>query len=252
MWAYTLHHTRRLTTASGSVEGRTGCGAGGGFSPVGFMFAPTNDHSTIVPYWPVTLSPPPWAVQYPWLSHRSLTSELQLWPCTAEVNYCPVLKRMQLTFTEWVESLNTGKDGRGKTYRSCQKHGSLSMHDLLSTGRHLLGVSLITTLKSHFCTAVPTQNATENSCNISYAQNTTAPQPYVFLTGIRRLLLTNKGRSAVPSVKNFQGQLRSLQSVSVLTPFRTLLLRVHWKGMQLNLALISASRSRDATNPNVG
>ena len=33
----------------------------------------------------------------------------------------------------------TCEDGRGKTYRSCQKHESLSLHGLLSTGRHLLG-----------------------------------------------------------------------------------------------------------------
>jgi hypothetical protein len=53
---------------------------------------------------------------------------------------------MQLTCTVWVESLNTRDDGREKTYTSCQKHEILSSHDLLFTGRHLLGVSFITSL----------------------------------------------------------------------------------------------------------
>jgi hypothetical protein len=37
----------------------------------------------------------------------------------------------------------------GKTYRSCQKRESLSLRDLDATGRHLLGVSFITSLKSN-------------------------------------------------------------------------------------------------------
>jgi len=46
---------------------------------------------------------------------------------------------MQLAHTAWVESLNIRDDGWEKTYRSCQKHESLSLHGLVSTGRHLLG-----------------------------------------------------------------------------------------------------------------
>ena len=57
-------------------------------------------------------------------------------------------------------SFNTREDGREKTYRSCQKHASLS----LSTGRHVPDVSFITSLKSHLRTALTTQNTRENNC----------------------------------------------------------------------------------------
>jgi hypothetical protein len=40
-----------------------------------------------------------------------------------------------------------------------QKHKSVSLHYLLSIGRHLLGVSfIITSLKSYLCTALTTKN----------------------------------------------------------------------------------------------
>ena len=67
-----------------------------------------------------------------------------------------------------------------KTCRSCQKHESLSLHGLLSTGRHLLRVSFITRLKSNLCIALATHNTTENNYISSNAQNTTAFQPKVF------------------------------------------------------------------------
>jgi hypothetical protein len=82
----------------------------------------------------------------------------------------PSLKRMQLTFTACVESLNTHDDGQVKTYRSCQTHETLLLHYLLSTGRHLLSVSFITSLKSNLRTALST---IQNICIISHAQNTT-------------------------------------------------------------------------------
>jgi hypothetical protein len=109
--------------------------------------------------------------------------------------YRRLLKRIQLTFTVWVQSLNTPYVGGEKIYRSCQKYDSLSLHDLLSTGHHLLGVSFTTSLKRNLCTALSKQNTTENNCIISHAQNTTALQPNVFLTGIHLLLVTSKGRS---------------------------------------------------------
>jgi hypothetical protein len=56
---------------------------------------------------------------------------------------------------------NTRDDGQGKTYRSCQKHESVSLHDLLSTGRHLLDFSFITSLKSNLCTTLTTLNTAE-------------------------------------------------------------------------------------------
>jgi len=53
-------------------------------------------------------------------------------------NCCFSLKRMQLTRTAWVESLNIRDNGWEKTYRSCQTHEFLSVYGLISTGRHLL------------------------------------------------------------------------------------------------------------------
>jgi len=41
--------------------------------------------------------------------------------------HCRLLKRIYLTFTAWAVSLNTREHGLGKTYRSCQKHTSLSL-----------------------------------------------------------------------------------------------------------------------------
>jgi hypothetical protein len=79
---------------------------------------------------------------------------------------------MQFVCTAWAEALNSRDDGRRKAYRSCQKHDSLSLYDAISTGRHLLGVALVTSLKSNFCTALTTQSTTENN-SISHAQNMT-------------------------------------------------------------------------------
>jgi hypothetical protein len=63
--------------------------------------------------------------------------------------YCPLLKRIQLTFTGWVEALNTQDAGQGKTYRSCQKYAYHFITKLFNknTGRHLLWVSFIRSLK---------------------------------------------------------------------------------------------------------
>jgi len=104
-------------------------------------------------------------------------------------SYTPLLKRMQLTYTVI-----------GKIYRSCQKHGSLSLHCLPSTGRLMLHVSLTTSLKPRLRTAQTTQNTIENNCTISQAQNTTALQPNVFLTGIHRLMVRDNRRPAFPTV----------------------------------------------------
>ena len=51
---------------------------------------------------------------------------------------------------------------------------------------------------------------------ISHAQNTTAFQPNVLLTGIHRLLDTHVERSHLPSANQGQGQLLTPQSVTVL------------------------------------
>ena len=121
--------------------------------------------------------------------------------------YCLLLKRMHLTFTAWVGFRNTRDDGGGQTYRAFQKHESVWLRNV-STGRHLLCVSLIASLKSNLCTALTTHNSTENNCIICHAQNTSAVQPIVFLSVIHRLLVTIKG---VGGVGCLQRRLRSLQ-----------------------------------------
>jgi hypothetical protein len=128
--------------------------------------------------------------------------------------YRSLLTRMQLTSRAWIESLNTPELGRGKTY---QKHESVSLQDFLSTGRHLLHVFIYKTSTVKFMHSSNHTNTTAHSCIISHAQNTTAIQPNVFLTGIHRLLVTRKGRSSFPSANNCQGQMQTPQSVSVST-----------------------------------
>jgi hypothetical protein len=66
----------------------------------------------------------------------------------------------------------------------------------------------ITGLKSIF---LHTCNHTEHS----HAQNTTALQSNVYLTGIQRLLVKNKGRAPFPCAHNCQIKLHTSQSVSV-------------------------------------
>jgi len=90
------------------------------------------------------------------------------------------------------------------------------MRDLLFIGRHLLGVSFLRSLKSNLCTALTVWNITENNCYILHAQNTTAFQANVFLTGIHPLLATNNGRSTFPSTNNCQGQLQTSQLIAIL------------------------------------
>jgi hypothetical protein len=108
---------------------------------------------------------------------------------------------LQLTFTAWVQSLNTRDDGRRKTNASCQQHEPLS--------RHAIGLfSFITSLKSIF---LQSSNHTEHS----HAQNTTALQPNIYLTVILRLLVKNKGRAPFPSAHYCHIQLQTSESVSV-------------------------------------
>jgi len=157
---------------------------------------------------------------------------------------------MQFTCTAWVESLKTCEGGRGKTYSFCQKHRSLSLHDLWN-GRYLLGLSFVTNLKSSLCKALTTQNTTENNSIILQAQNANSLQLSVFLTGIYQLLDTNKGRSAWPSANNCQGRLQTPQSLTVpkshlpyISPFSA----VSKLGPGLKNSLASAG-NRPATPP---
>ena len=102
-----------------------------------------------------------------------------------------------------------------KKHSFCQKHRSLSLHDLLWNGRYLLGLSFVTNLKSSLCTALITQNTTKNNSIILQAQNATCTSAQRVLTEIYQLLDTNKGRSALPSANKCQGRLQTPQSLTV-------------------------------------
>ena len=65
-------------------------------------------------------------------------------------------------------------------------------NDLLSTGRHFLGISFIINPKKDLCTTLIMQITRGNNCIISHAQNTPAFQPNHILTRIYWLLFTNK------------------------------------------------------------
>ena len=77
-------------------------------------------------------------------------------------------QKMHFTCTVWVESLNIRDVGREKT-KSCQKHESLSNHNVeffkTNIGRYLLDVSFVTSLKSNLCI----QNM-KRSCTILHAE----------------------------------------------------------------------------------
>jgi hypothetical protein len=149
--------------------------------------------------------------------------------------YCPLLKRMQLAFRARVESLNNHGDCRAKRkHVDSVKDMILPLHGLLSTGHRLLDVSLTTNVQPNLHTALTTQNTTEHNCIVSNAQNTTALQSSVLSTGIHRLLVTNKGRSSIPSADNYQGQPQSPQSVSVVYLLTRLLVNGVLKGSVKN------------------
>jgi hypothetical protein len=96
-------------------------------------------------------------------------------------------------------------DGREETHRSCQKHESVSLHDFLSIGRHLLGVSFIIRLKVKF---MYRSNHTEHYRKKTYYRTCTKDDcisAQCILTGIYLLLFTNRGRSAFFSVSHCQG-----------------------------------------------
>ena len=99
-------------------------------------------------------------------------------------------------------------------YRSFQEHESLTLHDFLSTGHHLLVVSFITSLKSNICTALTTWNTAVNNCIILHAQNTTALQTCIFeLEYTNQSLFTSEGQPVFRNAGHCQCQLQTSQSL---------------------------------------
>jgi hypothetical protein len=131
----------------------------------------------------------------------------------------PLLKRIQFTCIAWVESSDSRDDGKGKIYRYCQKHGNLSLPYLLSILSFVWYFVYYEPPCQISCTALSSQNTTENNCIILCAKNTYALYHNVFLTGTHRLLVTNKWGLSFPTANNCQGQLKTPRSVSVETLF---------------------------------
>jgi len=104
--------------------------------------------------------------------------------------------------------------GKCRIYKNtCFYHWVTSF---LSTGHRLLGVSFITSMKWNLLVALTTENTAQKVTVLSLTQNrTTGLQLHVFLSGICRVLLKDKGRSAFASVNSCQGKLKIPQSVSV-------------------------------------
>jgi hypothetical protein len=103
---------------------------------------------------------------------------------------CPLLKRMQLTCTVWVESVNTHTMVRGKHIDTVKK---------ISFCHCAMFFSFITSRKSNLCTAL----TIESNCINSHTQHTTALRPNVFLIGIHQLLVTNEGQLPFLSVNHY-------------------------------------------------
>ena len=77
-----------------------------------------------------------------------------------------------------------------------------------------------------------------------HAQNTTAFQPHLFLSGKYLLLLTNKGRSAYPRAKHCQGQLQIPQSLSVMSSSSSVRCQISWTSDLSRLGHYLPSRHR--------
>ena len=89
------------------------------------------------------------------------------------------------------------------------------MPEILSCGRYLLRGLFKLSLKSNVHTALTRQNNTEIWCINSHAQDTTALQPNVFLTGLHRLLVTNKRLSTSFTSNYCHDQLQGTRPLSL-------------------------------------
>jgi hypothetical protein len=114
--------------------------------------------------------------------------------------------------------LTLGTTAGGKRTIPFKNIGLLSLHDILFAGRRFFGggggVPFVSNLKWNMCTALSTRNTTENNRIFSRALYTAAFQPDLFWNWMYKLLVTSKGRSALPNT-DWQGQLRTSQSLTV-------------------------------------
>lgn len=113
-------------------------------------------------------------------------------------------------------------DSGWKTYWSCQKHGSLSLQGFLSTGRNLLGVSFIASLRLNLGSAPATQSSTENYGITSHAKHTTELQRSLFVTGLHRLLVIKRRTVSCPKTRRiFKVKWKLLRQYQYEVPLST-------------------------------
>jgi len=140
--------------------------------------------------------------------------------------------------------LNTRDDDGGKTI-SWQTQQPQSLLDL-STARSLLGVSFITSpIYAHLWPQTALQKRTV-LCH-THARHTTALQPNLFLTGMHRLLVTNKWRPSFPRPNNCQGHLQTTELLTLKSTDN-----MHIKVYQLFEKFKSVHKIRHVTTPSSG
>jgi hypothetical protein len=125
-----------------------------------------------------------------------------------------LLMRIQMTCIAWVQFFKSRGEKRTDPVKN---RGSLSLYNLVhltNSGSPFVRCFDCNKPKVKLCTALTTQNTTANKCFVSRAQNTTALQSNVFITGIYRLAVKNQGRIGWPSANHSQGQIQTPWSVT--------------------------------------
>jgi hypothetical protein len=172
-----------------------------------------------------------------WQQH-ALINKLSSWelPLSIETSTVPYSRRRIWRAQRLLGgggSLNTHDEGRGGgKYRSCQKHVSLSPHDIIFIDNHLLNISSITSLKLNLCTSLTIQN---NNCFITHARTTPALQRKLFLTGMYLLVVTDEREPHFLTAHNSQSQLATPQSRSVQVAQHNIYSHYKYDGGVLNV-----------------
>lgn len=146
-----------------------------------------------------------WPRQVTWSVLVVSTSQINSWlqkalpfvciPCAWETfYYSPLLKRIELTFTAWLESLNSPYEGR----RKHRDHAKVSVTAWPFHWLAFVKCFFYNSLKSNLYTILTTQNTTGNNCSILHGQNTAALQPNVLLGWNTSITGQKQGRDAFP------------------------------------------------------
>jgi hypothetical protein len=126
------------------------------------------------------------------------------------IEYCCILlKRWQLAFKRCKEYLNIHEGSWEKTYRSCQKHESPLLYDVVSPFYNKPDVKFIhiSNHKEHY------------RKHLYYSppppKKNTMPFSTIFLTGVLGLLPTNKERSPSFGANHCEGLLQTIVSICI-------------------------------------